>query len=322
MFDLIFICDANSSVGFGHASRCANIAKQLLDLSKNIKIGFIGNYVSEVKKRIITLLGSVEFLSYDDNYRSSCVIIDALGDNSNPDILPLKKFDIGRKFSKNLVFLSSGATIRGLPEDIICIGYQPSGINSIYPKVYWGLKYAPTLKVTSKNIIKRDSSSILLALGGINNSVVFNSIIDALKDFNSIKEVNILLSPVNQSLKFKYDQNSNYFKTYSNIKSISPLLYKVGLVIASFGNLSYEALAHATPLCSVGTKKFQAEYGEFLFNENLAYNVGLIDCYNPKKVSVSIKKTIKNAGQLSHNATLKVDDRGIFRIANIIRNYI
>ena len=43
MFDLIFICDANSSVGFGHASRCANIAKQLLDLSKNIKIGFIGN---------------------------------------------------------------------------------------------------------------------------------------------------------------------------------------------------------------------------------------------------------------------------------------
>ena len=316
------MCDASASIGFGHASRCANIAKHLLESSKKIKIGFMGNYILEVKKRIIALLGNVEFLNENCGFQSSCIIIDALGENNDPDKPPLNKFAYARKYTKKLIFLSSGSIIKGLPKDIVCIGYHPSGINSLSPNLYWGLKYAPTILPENKNFIKRDYSSALLALGGINNITVFNSVIDALKEIKSIKEVNILISPVNHNKDFKYDQESSYFRTHYNLKSISPLLYKAGLVVASFGNLSYEALAHEAPLCLVGTKKFQALYGEFLVKEKLAYNAGLINKYDPKSVLFAIKQTINNAKILSINAKSKIDGKGIMRQAAIIKKYI
>jgi spore coat polysaccharide biosynthesis predicted glycosyltransferase SpsG len=310
------MCDANASIGFGHASRCANIAKYLLKSSQNIKIGFMGNYVLEVKKRIIDILGSIEFLSENKKFNASCIIIDALGDNNDPDILPTAKFDYARKYSKNLIFLSSGSVIKDLPKDMICIGYHPSGVHSLSPNIYWGLKYAPTILSEKKNCVKRDYSSALLALGGVNNITVFDSVVDALKEIKTIKEVNILISPVNHNINFEYDKKSSYFKTHYNLKSISPLLYKAGLVIASFGNLSYEALAHGAPLCLVGTKTFQAQYGEFLVKERLAYNAGLIDKYDTKNILFAINKTINNAKILSMNG------KGIMRQAAIIKQYI
>jgi len=322
MYDIIFMCDANASIGFGHASRCANIAKYLLKSSQNIKIGFMGNYVLEVKKIIIDILGSIDFLSENKRFKASCIIIDALGDHNDPDILPTVKFDCARKYSKNLIFLSSGSVIKDLPKDIICIGYHPSGVNSSSPNIYWSLKYAPTMLSEKKNFVKRDYSSALLALGGVKNSTVFDSVVDALKEIKTIKEVNILISPVNHNINFEYNKKSSYFKTHYNLKSVSPLLYKAGLVIASFGNLSYEALAHGAPLCLVGTKKFQAEYGEFLVKEKLVYNAGLIYKYDTKNIFYAINKTINNAKILSKNGKSKIDGKGIMRQAAIIKQYI
>ena len=109
------------------------------------------------------------------------------------------------------------------------------------------------------------------------------------QDLNAIEEAKGYQRLIDD---FKYDQESSYFRTHYNLKSISPLLYGAGVVVASFGNLSYEALAHKAPLCLVGTKKFQARYGEFLVKEKLAYNAGLINKYDPKSVLFAIKQTI------------------------------
>ncbi len=37
MYDLVFICDANNSIGFGHVNRCINLAKHLFKNNNNSK---------------------------------------------------------------------------------------------------------------------------------------------------------------------------------------------------------------------------------------------------------------------------------------------
>ena len=117
------------------------------------------------------------------------------------------------------------------------------------------------------------------------------------------------------------DQSFYLIKLHYDLKSISPLLFESSIVIATFGFLSYEALAHGAPLCSIATKKFQSDYGDLLEDRGLAYNVGLVNNNSKKKLSKLIKKTLDDADNLSIQAKKLMDGNGIKRLANIIENY-
>jgi len=321
MFDLVFICDANNSIGFGHVNRCINLAKHLFKNNNKIKIGFLGSYVNEVKKRIRNNL-NIKFIKKDDLVKSRCLVIDALGDDDDPNVFPTEKYKIAKYISENIIYLCSGTKTSKFPKDVICIGFQPSGITSKPPNIYWGLKYAPTLKIDYSYFKKRNKNKVLLALGGIKDISIVKVILEVLEKSHTFKRIDILWSPVNKNI-FDEDifKDSKIIKLHYDLKSISPLLFESSIVIATFGFLSYEALAHGAPLCSIATKKFQSDYGDLLEDRGLAYNVGLVNNNSKKKLSKLIKKTLDDADNLSIQAKKLMDGNGIKRLANIIENY-
>ena len=316
------MCDANNSIGFGHVSRCIYLAKYSLKINKKIKIGFIGSYIKEVKYRIKNSLLDIDFIKNKGSIKSKCLVIDALGDDDDPNIFPLNKYNLARTIANNIIYLSSGTQIDKLPTNIICIGYHPSGIKSKPPNIYWDLKYAPTLEVDYKNLKKRNKNNVLLALGGIRDESLVNTIMEVVNQIDLFKQIDILVSPVNKKLnRINVFKTSKCINLHYNLKTISPLLFESGMVIATLGNLSYEALAHGAPLCLIATKKFQSEYGDLLKDKGLAYNVGLVNEKNQNKLLEFIKKTLIDSDQLSKQAIKLIDGKGIKRITNIISNY-
>ena len=322
MYDLVFMCDANNSIGFGHTSRCINLAKYLLKFNNTLKIVFVGSYIKEVQRRIRKV---VDIKIHEGNYKikSKCVVIDALGNNNNPNVFPEKKYKVAQCISHNIIYICSGTEISFIPQDVVCIGYHPSGVTDNSPNIYWDLKYAPTLKIDKYNIIKRNKKNVLLALGGIKDKLFPNIILEAINKVNLFDQVDILLSPVNN-----VDLNKDIVKSFKTVnlhydlKTISPLLSQSALIIATFGNLAYEALAHGSPLCLVATKKFQNEYGDLLLRKGLAYNFGFLNKDNKDKLPEFINKAMNDRAILSKQAKKLIDGNGIKRIAKIIKSYI
>ena len=221
------------------------------------------------------------------------------------------------------IFLSSGKELPRIKENNIYIGYQP--IENKYNKknVYWGLSFAPTFKLNTKNKIKRENDSIFIALGGHKNNLELKILINAINEIKEIKKIYILKSPVNENLHF----NENEFRSdlkiniLNNIKSIESFLLKSTIVIASYGNLCFEALSFNAPLCIVAQKPFQNDYSKLLERKKLAVSIGMPSIKGLNKIRDSIKSFYVNR-HVYTSESYKIPSNGLEKIAKIIMNYL
>jgi len=265
-------------------------------------------------------INSLFFLDKFSGVKSKVAFIDMMFDSEDPNYLDIKFIDGVKNRSNKTIVLCSGTKIPNLPADIICIGYQPSINEYMKKNIYWNLNYAPTPEKNEIEFIKREDKYAFIALGGYKNSNILNVIIPALSSILKIKQVDILFSPVNKKIDISYEDIRNDFKIniHQFTKSISPFLSRSSIVIASYGNLCFEALSHGAPLCVLGQKSFQSEYSKLLEKKQVAVAIEKPIEKNKEYLYKKFNELFENKNSFSKRASFFIKPGGIKRISNII----
>ena len=315
----LFVCDGHFRSGFGHAARCLQIAQILVRKNPAIKIIFYGEYASGARQRLEAGLARIVFAQPTEAVKADVALIDRMSDFDDIEACDRKLVESVAANCHRTIYLASGLTQPDLPNHVTCIGYQPSPQARSSQAKNWSLDYAPV----SSDLLKyrssgRDTASALISFGGAPDDRAPRIAAYAIAAMEDITYVKVLLSPVNGDvleLPLRTDQRVTYFR---NIPEVGLLLAQSGVVLASFGNLGYEALALGAPLCLLGTKKFQADLAEEFAKRNVATTAGLLDDGAQGRMALALRDAIERRDELSANAKLLIDGFGIDRIARVL----
>lgn len=319
MIDVLFVCDASPTVGFGHISRCVALAKTLLSRRRELQIAFAGEYTERARRYAVTALKAVHFTSVTEIPEAHLAVIDRLADPNDMNSWDDHLAEIVRKRARSLFAILSGVVAPDA-DGFVRIGYQPGGPHAEPPELLWGFDFAPVSpELMESPRVERDARSALVALGGDPQGCALELTLEALKSLPSIQHIGILVSPMGVPVApSQFVHQRQQFVIHEGVPSVAPLLRRAGVVIASFGNLAYEALALGAPLCLIGQKPFQAVLANSLSDQGLAVNGGLAASMSAEDVATAINQSLDRAGQLSVRGRRHFDGRGLERISNLL----
>jgi len=320
---VLFLCDAHAAVGFGHASRCLHLGKlvtrRLSPDGAGPVFAFQGTFSTGARARLASAVPELSLYTPTASPRADVILIDRLADTEDPDAWDPGLVSEVRGRCGRVIYLASGRTAPALPAGVECIGYQPGGPPALPPSIRWGLEYAPVAIDDADPSAERDPTRALVALGGSRDDVALDLVLDVLEGMPEVKRIDVLLSPVNEHpAKAILDRSRKAVFQHRNVPSVTPLLSRAGLVIASYGHLGWEALALGAPLCLIGQKRFQADLAAALASAGLAISAGLAERGANSRLYQALLQTLLEREPLSARAQAAVDGRGLARIADII----
>lgn len=290
--DVLFVCDAGPDVGYGHLMRCRQLAALL---PQELHIGFQGR-----------LPEAQPWPTYaaDEPIRSRVAVIDRMADKDHMEVWDPALVDRYRSQAQRVVYISSSHVPPEVPDDVLLVGYQPGGSGA-----YWGLEYAPVSRVLLGDAAgtTRDVESVLIALGGHTTDKPVGLAVQAALELTSVGKIHVLLA---SSAGDDAATGPNVV-VHRGVPSIAPLLAGAGVVVASYGNLCFEALALGTPLCMLGQKPMQAAFAARMAATGRAIDGGLWSQTDRKTLSGAIER----ARTL---AVPPIDAGGLERIAALI----
>lgn len=318
--DVLFIVDALPETGFGHASRCLSLSRLLRRRDPDLRVAFQGVFSAPAQRLLGEYLAPGDFIEPERQVRARVAVIDRMHDIEDADSWDRGLLEKMRERSGRVVHLTSGTQDPGLPEGVVCIGFQPGGPAPRRPHLLWGLDYAPVSLALAHEIPqRRDNGRLLVALGGARDTRGIELVMGALQDLPDIRSVDVLGSPVNDlSLLDGVRAFGGDVEIHSSVPDVTPLLSRARVVLASFGHLVYEALALGTAACVIGQKRFQADYAELLAANGLAVSAGYAPEANTASVASALDRAWKEADQLSRRGREFVDGRGLDRIADMV----
>lgn len=313
-----FVCNGDSRTGFGHVARCLHLARLGAAAFGTTQVSFQGRYSEAAARQIREAAPAAELHPETAAVDADVAVFDRLGDpdelNSHAEAL------IGTvaESCRRMIYIASGTAAPALPPTAQCVGYQPGGPAPAPPALLWGWDYAPVPPdLLAHRGIPRDPSRVLVALGGNVDAAPLRLVLTALGRFDSIGHIDILISPVAQADALQAAPHQTVSR-HSNLPSVGPLLGRAGLVIASFGNLAYEALALGAPVCLLAQKKFQRDLARALAERGLAVDAGSACDIDDGALANAIARTRAMAPALTERGPATIDGRGLERIAELI----
>jgi len=319
MIDVLFVCDASPTAGFGHLARCVALATALRARCRELQIAFAGEYTERARQYVATTLSAVHFMSVTEIPKAHLAVIDRLADpndmNSWDDHLAHIVSDRARS---RFAILSGTEAPRA--DGFVRIGYQPGGPQAAPPELLWGFDFAPVSHgLLESPEMDRNARRALLAVGGDPHGRALELTLEALKTLPSIQHIDILASPMGVPIApAQFLHQRQQFVIHEGVPSVAPLLRRAGVVIASHGNLAYEAMALGAPLCLIGQKPFQAALASRLSDQGLAVNSGLAASISAGDLAAAITHTLEHAAQLTVRARRHIDGRGLERISALL----
>ena len=319
MIDALFVCDASPATGFGHLARCMALATALRAQRDDLQIAFAGQYTERARRRLAAALTAVQLTSVTELPEARLAVIDRLADPNDMNSWDDRLAQHVSKRAHSLFSILSGV-VAPKADGFVRIGYQPGGPRAAPPGLLWGFDFAPVAAgLLEYPEVDRDAQSALLALGGDPHGGAFELTLEALKALADIRRIEILASPTGAPvMPTQFLRARQQIVVHEGVPSVAPLLRRAGVVIASHGNLAYEAMALGAPLCLVGQKPFQAALANSLSERGLAVNAGLAVSIDAAALAASIAHTIAQAGQLSERARRAIDGRGLERISALL----
>ena len=315
---LSFVCNADARSGYGHLARCLALAGLSESALGGSRITFQGTFSDDAAQRIRATLPRASIRPERQSRDADVAVIDRLG---TPDSLNSHAEDVidavaGR--ADRLIYIASGTEAPALPAGAVCIGYQPGGPPAAPPKLLWGLEFAPVPPgLAAYGRDERDPARALVALGANPDDAPLQTALAALAQLAEIRSIDVLLSPVVAETRLQAAAHQT-LQLHRNIPSVGPLLGRAGLVIASFGNLAYEALSLGAPLCLLAQKAFQLDLSQRMADLGLAVNGGLAQELSASAVAEKMRETRALAPELTRRGARAVDGNGLERIARII----
>lgn len=313
-----FVCNGDSRTGFGHVARCLQLARLSDSTSGHKQVSFQGSYTDATVRRIREALPRAELRPEEAVVDADVTVFDRLGHpdelNSHAEALIAKV----ALHTARMIYIASGTAAPALPDAAQCVGYQPGGPAPAPPKLLWGWDYAPVApELLAHRGCPRDPTRVLVALGGNPDAAPLRLVLSALARFEAIRHIDVLISPVVDVGALHVAAHQSVSR-HSNVPSVGPLLARAGLVIASFGNLTYEALALGASVCLLAQKEFQRDLAGAMAELGLAVDAGLVHNLDDGVLANAIARTRALAPTLAQRGPATVDGLGLGRIAELI----
>lgn len=314
---VLFRVDANERVGFGHVARCSKIARILND--EGMQCWFAGDISDRAKSGLSKFGHAQNFVELSSLGHYDVCLVDLMANSLDPDVVDLNEVASMQAISGSTVLVHSGVRIPTVPDGVCVFGYHPLQHEGPMPEnVMWGPEYAPVDRYEfSRSESKAEQNGILVALGGAPDWSVHEAIVEVLRNQYANKPITLLASPVIEG-RPSFGTNGRNVEVLTNVSSVYPLIANAEFVIASFGNLCYEALYLGARLLIVGQKQFQVECGNLLEAAGYCVSAGGNSSAFSKTLANGLSRLEEQGESMSVTALRDFDGRGIERLARVV----
>jgi len=322
MNDVLFRTDAGAHHGFGHLARCLRLMSHIRGSRPNTVAIFQGAFDKRGRSLIAAEAPWAGIAGPDELVGAKLAVIDRLADpedaESWDDTLAAEL--VGG--CSQVVAILSGRTDPVCHPLIRRIGYQPGGPAEAPPLRLWGFRFAPGLTATRSPLVESSSSKgrkhLLIAFGGGASERSFDLVLEALPHVDAIGSADILLSPIVGGRDGPSATTAGQALCWHwGSSNVQGLIEGSDLVLASFGNLAYEALSLGRPVCYLNQKRFQAELAKEMTRIGLGVSAGDAADATSDALAEALRQTL-GSRKGAKPAVPAPDGRGLERIGGIL----
>jgi len=320
---LQFLCDANTSVGFGHLSRCLQLAVRLRN---SCAIAFDGRFSAEARERIESRGFAVG--PRGGGQPRAVAVVDIMFDREDMDHYDLARLERIRKRFRRVVLLTSAMSVPSrLPVDVVVGHVLPRGQRASRRfRVLEGLAYAPVSDEFRKARGRRapvrgEIRRVFAGFGASRTLRGLDRVLDGLESRGFAGRVDVLLSPFHRRFEeaLLRRRPSLDLRTHSNVRSVARLLRGADVAFGTYGNITFEALCLGVPFLAVAVKDFQRVYAERLERRGLLVSLGRDTDLEARQVAAALARlTPEKRAALGRKGRAAVDGRGIERIRRVL----
>ena len=320
--DLRFVVDALPETGFGHAARCIALAELVDAAAPDRDILFEGRFSPAALARVERCAAVGRVVNPDTSLTAQVSVIDRMSDPVDINAWDMTLTERIAATSGRTIAIFSGDSAPALPATVRGVGYQP--LDGDAPAGWnWSLDYAPVgsdfLADAGNATETLEGGRVLIAMGGAADPAATRDAFTAALETESAENIEVLVSPLLQGAEtLKDDFDSPRIAWQSQVDDVRPLLRRAAVVLTSYGNLGYEALALGKPVCFLGQKPFQARMAARLAVRGVATSAGLAGDADRETIRDALARTFADADALSRRAAALVDGRGMDRIRDMI----
>jgi len=303
---VFFILDFNKEIGYGHLSRCSNIASHLLNLGvKSYLITFTKNFdiknqflkrKLEIFKNNILYLPSIQLR----NETNLNLILEEINQLLNKNILIIDHYFLEKKFISRLNSYKYIIQIKDdyKDPDIINLNKNNNLVFYLLPteiiprnlqkskNIFCGLDlfptFAPNIDFHKPNCYKRFNINILLVPGAAGRKFSFD-IVSKIKKLIKTDKIKIFCPNT-------YYFDSKYVTFFDGSKGIESYIYFSDLVFCAGGNTMIESINLKKRTLVFCTNQNQNSLIEFLENKRMIFYIRNIDQINCDFVYKNFKK--------------------------------
>ena len=321
--DLRFVVDATVDSGFGHVARCLKLAELVKAEAPQQSIVFQGQFSEGARARVSIALGHDRVVGLDAEICAAVSVIDRMSDATDINAWDEALTQRIVASSRSTIAIFSGDRPPSLPATVICLGYQPLDTTAAPDGWLWSLDYAPVASdflILPEGLQERpEPSRLLIAMGGSADAQGVMEAISAASKTDAVDRIDVLLSPllVNVAdIRSAFDLQR--ITWWSQVADIRPLILNAEVVMTSYGNLGFEALALGRSVCFFAQKPFQERMAQRMAVRAVAMNAGAVGETATGDVVSALSRAFKEAASLSRNARRLLDGKGMDRIRDII----
>lgn len=294
---ILFRCDQNILSGFGHFSRCLNLARAIKN-EGNRQVTFIGNYdlfalklLNEYRINFFEI-SSVDFSYFNYNLFNEYthIVVDSY-------LFKQDFIDKITKLSLHTIFIDDTGQLNFTKADLV-INFRVGAETFKYDSKLVALGpsyfiYKNELEFVRENrLIRKDVKKILLFFGGVNNlSEIIKLIIEIIQNLNPKIEITLITKDFNDFDDKKYDSIIKHLPTFD----IENYYENADLVINGGGLTKYECCYCLIPSASISTTQLQYEDSLILEKNSLLCNLGYLKDLNLDFLKTKIVSFINNA---------------------------
>ena len=320
---VLFCCNADTSVGFGHLRRCLILAEEVRDRSN--QVFFEGNFAPAAQELITRANFKIMKKGHMESFDAG--LLDWMFDSENMDHYePSLISDFASSCEKSVLLSSSLDIPSDLPVDLV-IGYVLSPPQNPSFSCLSSLEFAPVPlgwqeKRNLGRKISREIDRVLMAFGTWRDETPLIKTLEGLKSFGFSGAMDCLLAHPHRKFKERFLEVAEgcfSIRFHEEVPDVGKLLVGNDLVVGGYGNLTYEALALGTPFLCLPLKEFQFVYARSLKDKGLLCLLDLVDDLSSEMIATSLRELDYNQRKLlASNGMNAIDGQGLGRVVDTL----